>query len=79
MSRWEVIFSQQARKHYEKLKRSGQKKPSIIDLLDFLAIELQEKGAQRADWPNYSKLSKNISLPFKKRPPYLCGMLESDR
>ena len=56
---WQVRFSRTAAKQYEKLKLSGQKKPSIRDIVDFLVIELQKDGPQRADWPNYSKLSKN--------------------
>jgi hypothetical protein len=54
---WQVRLSRNAEKQYEKLKKNGRTRPSIVDLIDFLVIELQEKGPERVDWPNYSKLS----------------------
>jgi hypothetical protein len=67
---WKVHLSKTASKQYEKLKKSGQIKPSIIDIIDFLVIELKEKGPERLDWPNYSKLSKdNYHCHLKKGHP----------
>ncbi len=70
---WVVRFSRGSAKTYEKLKRSGQKKPSIIDLVDLLSLELRKFGPERADWPNYGKLSKNdYHCHLKKgRPTYV--------
>ena len=42
MSNWTVTFSRDARKQYEKLKRSGSKKPSVIDAVDLLAMDLEK-------------------------------------
>jgi mRNA-degrading endonuclease RelE of RelBE toxin-antitoxin system len=56
---WQVRLSKNAKKQYEKLKKSGRSKPSIIDIIDFLLIELGEKGPERVNWLNYSKLSKD--------------------
>ena len=71
--KWSVCFSNSALKCYEKLKRSGQKKPSIVDLVDLLALELQRFGPDRVDWPNYGKLSKDTyHCHLKKgRPTYV--------
>ncbi len=56
---WQIRFSKNAEKQYKKLRKSGQKKPSITDLIDFFVIELEKKGPERVDWPNYSKLSRD--------------------
>lgn len=56
---WQVRLSTSAKKQYKKLKKSGRSKPSILDIIDFLLVELQGKGPERIDWPNYSKLSKD--------------------
>jgi mRNA-degrading endonuclease RelE of RelBE toxin-antitoxin system len=55
---WQVHLSKSAEKQYEKLKKSGRTRPSIVDVIDFLIIELKEKGPERNNWPNYCKLSK---------------------
>jgi hypothetical protein len=55
---WTVHFSKRAAKQYEKLKRSGVR-PPINDAIDFLVIELKNKGPERMEWPNYSKLSES--------------------
>ncbi len=57
MPNWTVSFSRDARKQYEKLKRNGSK-PSIIDVVDFLVLDLQKNGPQLADWPHYGPLAK---------------------
>ena len=59
MPSWKVAFSRTAKKQYEKLKRSGSQKPSVIDAIDFLALDLQQRGPNLPDWPNYSLLGKN--------------------
>lgn len=59
MNNWTVTFSREARKQYEKLKRSGSKKPSIIDAIDFLAMDLKLNGPNLRTWPNYGTLEKN--------------------
>ncbi len=70
---WKVRLSKSAEKQYEKLKKSGSKKPSIIDVIDFLIVELIQKGPERVDWPNYSKLSQDTyHCHLKKgRPTYV--------
>jgi hypothetical protein len=52
-----VSFSREAGKQYEKLKRVGSK-PSIIDVIDLLALDLQKNGPQLPDWPHYGHLGK---------------------
>lgn len=49
---WKVEFTKSASKLYEKLKRSGSK-PSPIDAIDLLVMEMEKFGPERADWPNY--------------------------
>jgi hypothetical protein len=70
---WDTRLSQGAEKQYRKLQYCGQKKPSIIDLIDLLMMELQAKGPERKNWPNYSKLSKDTyHCHLKKgRPTYV--------
>lgn len=60
MPDWTVTFSREAKKQYEKLKISGSKKPSVIDAIDFLAIELQKRGPVLHDWPHYGRLGKDL-------------------
>lgn len=71
--KWEIRLSNQAGKSYEKLKRSGQKKPSIVDVVDLLVLQLELKGPELTDWPNYGKLSgDNYHCHLKKgRPTYV--------
>ena len=59
MTSWTVLFSRDVRKQYEKLKRGDSRKPSVVDLIDFLAIDLQKNGPYLFDWPHYSSLGKN--------------------
>ncbi len=44
MSNWFVAFSRDAKKQYEKLKRSGSRKPTVNDAIDLLALDLQKNG-----------------------------------
>ena len=53
---WTVTFSREAKKQYKKLERSGSKKPSIIDIVDFLALDLQKNGPNLPLWPHYKPL-----------------------
>lgn len=73
MSDWNVAFSRDAKKQYEKLKRSGSKKPSVNDVIDFLALDLQKNGPNLTKWPNYGALGKNrFHCHLKKgRPTYV--------
>jgi hypothetical protein len=70
---WDVRFSEVAKKQYKKLHFCGQKKPSIIDLVDLLMLDLKTKGPERKDWHNYSKLSDDTyHCHLKKgRPTYV--------
>jgi hypothetical protein len=79
---WNVRFSNTAGKQYEKLKRSGQKKCSVNDLIDLLVLEIQQQGPERKNWPNYGKLSKNsYHCHLKKgRPTYVaCWMVIDEK
>lgn len=53
---WSVNFSRDGAKHYNKLKRSGQKKPSIVDVIDALVLDLKAHGPILFEWPNYGKI-----------------------
>lgn len=67
---WSVFFSKGAVKQYERLKYSGQKKPSIIDIIDLFVMEMRLKGPERRDWPNFGKLLKgNYHCHLKKGHP----------
>jgi hypothetical protein len=72
MPDWKVSFSRNAAKQYEKLKRAGSR-PSIIDVVDLLALDLQRNGPQLHDWPNYGPLEKeHFHCHLRKgRPTYV--------
>jgi len=56
---WNAYLSKDAKKQYIKLKRSGDhRKPSIIDLIDALVMDLMHHGPVMKDWPNYSAIDK---------------------
>jgi len=67
---WQVQFSKSASKQYESLMRCGQK-PSIIDIIDTLVLELEASGPKQHTWPNFGKLSEiEYHCHLKKgRPP----------
>lgn len=73
MQSWSVTFSRDAGKQYEKLKRSGSKKPSVNDAIDFLALDPQRNGPNLPSWPNYGPLSKDhFHCHLRKgRPTYV--------
>ncbi len=54
---WTVHFTRQAEKQYEKLKRNGSK-PSILDVINLLLVELKLEGPYRSNWPGYGLLEK---------------------
>jgi hypothetical protein len=56
---WTVTFSKEVKKEYKKLERSGSKKPSIIDIIDLLALDLQKNEPNLHSWPHYAHLSKD--------------------
>jgi hypothetical protein len=71
---WQVTLSKKVGKQYRELQHSGRKRPSIIDVVDALFIELEALGLERANWPNYSKLAKDVyhcHLQKKGRPTYV--------
>ena len=73
MTRWSVFLSRSAAKQYEKLKRSGSTKPSIIDAIDFLVLDLQRNGPHVSEWPNFGSLGKDTFHCHlrKGRPTYV--------
>ncbi|MBI3236709.1 MAG: hypothetical protein HYZ48_03280 [Chlamydiales bacterium] len=60
MPTWTVTFSREAKKQYKKLERSGSKKPSIVDAVDFLVLDLQEHGPHLPLWSHYGLLGKTV-------------------
>ncbi len=52
---WDVAFSRSAEKQHDKLKRNGSK-PSIVDIINLLAVEMELEGPYRSNWPNYGQL-----------------------
>lgn len=58
MSSWSVDLARDAKKQYKKLERCGLKRPSIIDTIDLLVMDLQAKGPHLPDWPNYGSLKE---------------------
>lgn len=64
---WLVSLSRQAKKQYKTLTYSGQKKPSIIDAVDALIIDLKRRGPSLIDWPNYGIIHES-----KYRSYYHC-------
>ena len=58
MSQWTVEFSTKAGKQYDKLKVNGSR-PSINDVIDFLALDLQKNGPLLPSWPNFGPLERD--------------------
>ncbi len=76
--KWHVLLSRDAKKQYIKLRYSGQKKPSIIDVIDAFVIDLSMNGPTLIDWTNCRRQNELFSsLPSKKRQSHLCSLLES--
>lgn len=57
--KWKVKLSPAAEKQYEKLKRSGSRKPTINDVFNLLVIEMMCEGPYRTNWRNYSPLEND--------------------
>jgi mRNA-degrading endonuclease RelE of RelBE toxin-antitoxin system len=51
---WTVLFIGKSRKQTDKLPRR------VRELLFQLVREIEAGGPVRGDWPNYSKLTKNL-------------------
>lgn len=66
---WNVELSRQAKKQYKALAYSGQKKPSIIDVVDALIIDLKIRGPELIDWPHYGIIHES-----RKRSYYHCHL-----
>lgn len=58
VEKWAVHLSKKAGGQYKKLRKNGSK-PSINDIIDLLATELEDYGPERYEWHNYGKLSEN--------------------
>lgn len=58
MAGWTVAFSRDAQKQYKKLDKSGSKRPSVIDIIDLLALDLEKNGPHLPSWPHYGTLGK---------------------
>lgn len=73
MEKWKPRLSRFAKKQYIKLEKSGKTRPSIVELVDLLMLDLEKNGPERTNWPNYGKLStKNYHCHLKKgRPTYV--------
>lgn len=68
-SKWKVDLSKDAKKQYKKLAYSGIKRPSIVDIIDALILDLEKHGPILVDWPNYG-----IIYESKKRFYYHCHL-----
>ena len=60
MPLWTVSLSRSSGKQYEKLKRNGSKKPSVIDAIDLLVMDLQRRGPHVTGWPNHGPLDEGV-------------------
>lgn len=63
-AKWHVDLSRDAKKQYIKLKRSGQKKPSILDVIDTLVIDLVMNGPTLISWPNYGIITESKTKSY---------------
>ncbi len=74
---WNVDLSKDAKKQYIKLNRSGDhRKPSIIDLIDALVVDLKHHGPVMNGWPNYGVIDKGRNSFYhchlrKGKPTYV--------
>lgn len=80
MAFWTATLSRSAAKQYEKLKRSGSKRPSVIDAIDLLVMDLRQTGPHVTEWPNYGPLGDDVFHCHlrKGRPTYVaCWKVKS--
>jgi len=82
---WNADLSKDAKRQYIKLNRSGDhRKPSIIDLIDALVMDLKYHGPVMKDWPNYSVINKGRNSFYhchlrKGKPTYVaCWMVTNE-
>jgi hypothetical protein len=61
---WHTTLSKDAKKQYIKMRRSGQKRPSIIDIIDALVMDLNLNGPVLSGWPNYGIIHKSKKWLF---------------
>jgi hypothetical protein len=69
---WSVKYSRKAEDQFRKLKRSGTK-PSIVDVINLLVVEIVKYGPYRTNWHNYGPLGEDkFHCHLKKgRPTYV--------
>lgn len=84
--KWHVELSREAKKAYRKLQLSGRKKPSIQDVIDALAIDLEACGPRLYSWPNYSEIDKGSKKSYfhchlkKGNPTYVaCWKITNEK
>lgn len=76
-AQWHTTLSRDAKKQYIKMGYSGQKRPSIIDTVDALVIDLNLNGPILSGWPNYGIIHKSNKHFFyhchlkKGKPTYV--------
>jgi hypothetical protein len=72
MTHWNVTFSKDAGKQYQKLKRSGSR-PSINDVVDLLVLDLQQNGPRLSGWPHFGPLeNEHFHCHLRRgRPTYV--------
>ena len=71
---WAVVFSRDAAKQYKKLERNGSKNPSVVDVIDLLALDLGNQGPHILSWPHYGPLAGKDHFHChlrKGRPTYV--------
>lgn len=74
---WYTTLSREAKKQYIRMRHSGQKRPSIIDAVDALVLDLNSHGPVLTGWPNYGIVHKNKRRHFhhchlkKGKPTYV--------
>lgn len=78
---WHVKLSTRATKQYKQLQKNGRNRPSTVDTIDLLMLELAANGPEQREWPNYGKLSEyRYHCHLKKgRPTYVACWMELDR
>lgn len=59
ISEWKTTLSREAKKQYKKLAHSGQKKPSILDAIDALVLDLKKHGPVLIGWPAYGIIEES--------------------
>lgn len=68
-SLWHANLSRDAKKQYRKLGLCGQKKPSLLDVIDALILDLKKHGPELPQWPHYGLIHES-----KNRVYYHCHL-----